>query len=234
MKSTKMLKASAREMLLGNYSTAVITYALIQFSASLCLSFAESTLSRTLISILIYLAIYFVVALLKAVFLAGERKMYLSLARKEDFVMRDLLWALQGTADKAILIQFYILIQIILFGLPVLLCGIMIRLEAGKLYYVFLAVTFVLWVVSSIFVWIQFSQAFFFLVDYPQMSVKSLLEMSKEQMNGYKKKYFFLLLSFFGMFLIDLITFGVAAYWIHPYLTAAKTNFYLDLKSMAP
>jgi hypothetical protein len=38
-----------------------------------------------------------------------------------------------------------------------------------------------------------------------------------------------LLVSFSGILLLALLTFGIGMFWIYPYMTATQTNFYLQL-----
>ena len=53
---------------------------------------------------------------------------------------------------------------------------------------------------------------------------------SRQLMDGYKWELFVLILSFFGWWLLELITFGLAAIWVMPYRTMTFANFYLKLK----
>lgn len=236
MKSSSMLKASAREQLLGNYSTAVMTYAVVQFLISICLSSAESQLSlQNIGSILIYTGIYVITTLLSAVFATGENKMYYNLAHKEAFQMRDLFWAFKGSADRCILIKLSILLKTLLYGVPVLLSFLICRISPSKIFYILFGITILLWVIFALLIQIQYSQSLFLILEEPELSAKELLDKSKQIMQGQEKRYFFLVVSFFGMAILNVITFGLAIFWIHPYMTATKTNFYIDLteKSMA-
>lgn len=53
---------------------------------------------------------------------------------------------------------------------------------------------------------------------------------SRQLMEGYKWEFFVLILSFLGWWLLELITFGLAAIWVMPYRTMTFANFYLKLK----
>ncbi|WP_277755098.1 DUF975 family protein [Lacticaseibacillus rhamnosus] len=53
---------------------------------------------------------------------------------------------------------------------------------------------------------------------------------SRQLMDGYKWEFFVLILSFLGWWLLELITFGLAAIWVMPYRTMTFANFYLKLK----
>lgn len=231
MKTAKVLKASAREQLLGHYPTAVITYTIVQFFISACMSIGKSQFSlKSGLSILIYFAIYLIVTLLLAVFQTGENRMYLNLARGNAFQIADLFWAFLGYADQAIFIQLFILLKIVLCGIPFFLCSLIVVLVQGRFFLFLLAVSLVLWGVFAVLISIQYSQVLYILCDNPDLSVRALLQKTKENMYGQKKRYFCLLLSFLGMGFLNVITFSLAAYWIHPYMVATKTNFYLSLQ----
>ena len=49
-------------------------------------------------------------------------------------------------------------------------------------------------------------------------------------MNGHKLEYFDLLVSFIGWYLLVIVTFGLAAFYVIPYVQQAKAEFYLELK----
>ncbi len=67
--------------------------------------------------------------------------------------------------------------------------------------------------------------------DNPGRSSRELLRESRRLMDGNKLRYFYLQLSFFGVLLLGLLSFGIGMIWIGPYMTATGTQFYLDLTS---
>ena len=48
-------------------------------------------------------------------------------------------------------------------------------------------------------------------------------------MNGRKKQLFFIQLSFLPLWLVGLLSFGVAMFWIIPYQRMTYTLYYLDI-----
>ena len=52
-------------------------------------------------------------------------------------------------------------------------------------------------------------------------------------MRGNKFRYFYMLLSFLGYWLLILLSFGIAMLWVVPYQTMTTVDFYYDLKEGA-
>lgn len=75
----------------------------------------------------------------------------------------------------------------------------------------------------------SYSQVYFILKDNPTMSVNGAITESRRLMDGFKWKYFLLLLSFIGWALLSAITFGIASLWTTPYFTASLAAFYDQL-----
>ena len=78
----------------------------------------------------------------------------------------------------------------------------------------------------------------YFMVDYimaenPYITSRRAFEISKQAMNGYKMKAFLLGLSFIGWILLGVITFGIGLIFLVPYIEAAQTELYLDIKASA-
>jgi uncharacterized membrane protein len=93
----------------------------------------------------------------------------------------------------------------------------------------------VLWallcIIPGIVFAIAYSQTFFILNDNPDMSATNAIRLSREMMKGAKAKYFGLMLSFIGWFLLTMISFGIAGLWMVPYVWTTQAKFYEDLKA---
>ena len=75
-----------------------------------------------------------------------------------------------------------------------------------------------------------YSMSFYILADNPELTAREALSKSKEMMNGHKWDLFVLQLSFFWWYLLVGITFGIAAIYVTPYITATTANFYNSIK----
>lgn len=67
--------------------------------------------------------------------------------------------------------------------------------------------------------------------DYPELTAREALKMSRQMMRGYKWKLFVLHLSFIGWLLLCIVTLGIAVLFIDPYMQTASAFFYEDLKA---
>jgi len=75
-----------------------------------------------------------------------------------------------------------------------------------------------------------YSMAFYVLADHPELTAREALAKSKEMMNGHKMELFVLHLSFFWWYCLVGITFGIAAIYVTPYVSATVANFYNSIK----
>lgn len=75
----------------------------------------------------------------------------------------------------------------------------------------------------------SYSMSFFVLADNPTLSSSEARRRSIEIMKGNKFRYFCLNLSFFGWFLLCILTFGILYFWIFPYIFTAQAEFYRDI-----
>lgn len=71
----------------------------------------------------------------------------------------------------------------------------------------------------------------YLLHDYPELSAKEALKLSREMMKGYKWDLFLLDFSFIGWALLAILTLGIGLLWLMPYIYAAEAGFYEDLKA---
>ncbi|MCR5029389.1 MAG: DUF975 family protein [Fibrobacter sp.] len=67
------------------------------------------------------------------------------------------------------------------------------------------------------------------LLDHPEYSPRQAITASKKMMVGHRLELVMLQARFLGWFLLCLVTFGIASFWVTPYYYAAKGKFYMDL-----
>lgn len=79
----------------------------------------------------------------------------------------------------------------------------------------------------------SYSQSFFIYRDAidrgERMSYLDAITRSRELMDGHKMDYFVMVLSFIGWDLLVLVTLGIAAIWVQPYMGLSFANFYNEL-----
>lgn len=75
---------------------------------------------------------------------------------------------------------------------------------------------------------LSYRMTFYVMVDF-NLSGRKAISKSVELMKGYKAKLFRLGLSFFGWYLLCMITFGIGTIFLAPYVEATVAEFYAEL-----
>lgn len=86
--------------------------------------------------------------------------------------------------------------------------------------------------VISFILTLPFFPAFYMILDFPGWSAMTVLKRSFEVMHGNKVRLFLLYLSFVPLYLLSMLTCGIALLWVIPYMHMAAANFYLDIMSV--
>ena len=96
----------------------------------------------------------------------------------------------------------------------------------------------ILWTFLWIFIWsflliipgiiksFAYSQIFYIIAEYKEISVTKALKISMIITKGHKWDLFVMHLTFIGWDLLCIITFGLALLWVEPYRTMTCTNAY--------
>jgi len=98
------------------------------------------------------------------------------------------------------------------------------------LYILFVMLWTLLLIIPGIIAAYGYSQAFFILVDEPNLKPLEALRKSKKMMYGNKAKLFYLGLRFIGWMLLCVLTLGIGLIWLLPYMQASRAKFYEDVK----
>ena len=71
----------------------------------------------------------------------------------------------------------------------------------------------------------------YILADDAEIFSKDVFKKSKEMMQGNKFRLFKLELSFIGWILLSVLTAGIGAFFLVPYMEAAMAEFYMEVKN---
>jgi len=85
-------------------------------------------------------------------------------------------------------------------------------------------------IVPGIIAAISYSQTFYIIAQDDSISASQAIDKSKKMMDGYKLKYFYLCLRFFGLGLLCILTLGIGFLWLMPYTFVTCAGFYEDIK----
>ena len=229
--SSASLKALAKGQLLGKYGTLVGAYAIHMgcvFFATICdFLFVDTT---TLIGIIIYYGVSFIISLLSGLFVFGEAYIYLKLACNRQVTIGDLFYGFSNGSDKVLKVQAVLALISMILGLPNILVSYNQNALLENPYFLLISVIVILlFSTADVVISLIFSQCFYLMLDFPQYSVKEVLKGSFRVMKGSKGRLFYIDLSFIPLFLLGLCTCGIGFLWILPYYQGTRANFYLDL-----
>ena len=70
----------------------------------------------------------------------------------------------------------------------------------------------------------------YLLHDYPELTPRESMKLSREMMSGQKWELFVLDLTFIGWVLLSILTAGLGMLFVEPYMSTARAIFYKDLK----
>jgi len=96
---------------------------------------------------------------------------------------------------------------------------------------IIVALGMLLLIVPGIILGLAYSMTPFILADDGELSTIAALKKSRVMMKGHKMDLFLLLLSFIGWYALVIITLGIAALWVVPYVKTAEAAFYEDIKN---
>ena len=243
--SAKDLRAMARTKLKGNYGTLIGAYLLYEIISSVINSilgmiggagpifrfqnnhFILADGKNSIISLIISV----IVSLIISVLLLGFNKMYLDGSRGYNIKFDDLFYGFRHHPDRVILMQLILTLVSFICILPASICGALLYytdLDSTPLI-ITVSILTVVGCIVLIFVSIGFSQAMFLLADYDDIGPMQALKESLNIMNGHKRQYLLLNLSFIGYFLLTLMTCYIAFLWVYPYLMMTHAFFYRSI-----
>jgi len=104
-------------------------------------------------------------------------------------------------------------------------------LGAYLLRLLFIILWALLLIIPGIIAAISYSMTFYILADDHSIGAMEAIDKSKKMMDGYKLKYFYLLLRFFGLGLLCILTLGIGFLWLIPFMQVSSAKFYDDLKA---
>ncbi len=85
-------------------------------------------------------------------------------------------------------------------------------------------------IIPGIIAALSYSMTFYILADDPTLKPQDALRKSKAMMDGHKGKLFELILRFFLLALLCLLTLGIGFLWLIPYMNVTLAKFYDDVK----
>lgn len=100
----------------------------------------------------------------------------------------------------------------------------------GFLQSLFIALWSMLFVIPGIVKQYSWSMAYYVKIDHPDYDWRACLDESKRITMDHKSELFLLDLSFIGWAIVCVFTFGIGYFWLIPYMTATKAEYYEALR----
>ncbi|MCD7832904.1 MAG: DUF975 family protein [Lachnospiraceae bacterium] len=228
---TKELKWYARSVLNGKHaSLAGITLLLTALNLLLNFLCLEAAPYGTgILSILLYFGCSILINMIYYILLAGLYGIYLNICNNRSFRWTDLFSGFtQHPEPVAIysLVQYalaYICTQIGVWWLSEAL-NLLFYGDGGNL--LLATVVTAIAAVLYIFLKLSLSMVLFVHADHPNLSFREMLKEGWQLMNGNRPKFFYLGLSFLGMVLLGLLSFGIGFLFVEPYIYTTEGYFY--------
>lgn len=233
--SSSQLKANARGHLSGRYSVLILAYITANLIINIPLFFVSYTITPDAVSgfatDIIDTGISLILSFISAIFLVGQNRICLRYARSSEPVPISEMWyGFKGKADTAIITYFLFLIRLLLCSVPfIAFLAAYLYSNHSLIFGVLAIIGMIFMIIMCIKVNLDYSFIFFLLIDYPDESPKALLAHSKRLMNDNRGRLLYLQLSFIGMWLLVVMSFGAAIFWVFPYTQMTLTEFYLEV-----
>lgn len=245
-RSRKELKAIAKRALLGNYGTvagaqllgilamiAASVPVLVIMTMTMFAGIAGGATENSVgAGIFIGIGIwYLLILILGMLFMIGTTRICYLFCTSQTGRVGDLLYAFKNHPVRFAGVSLLVTLISLLGALP----GILMMI-AGE-FLVEGAAAAALYLVGNILcfllaaaVALRYFLAVFVLIEEPWRRVGECIRLSREMMAGNRMRLFVLQLSFFGILMLNYLTFGIGSLWIMPYIISTNVCFYLSVK----
>ncbi len=227
----KEIKRIARGRLQGQYFNlirAMVFCSVIVSLVEMPFSMLRNEIEFSTQNIIYYIAVV-LISIASVVLTAGQYRIYLTLSRTGEMHLSELFIPLKQHSNRFIFTQLLLSVFVLIALMPIFgAIAILYFFEDITLYIVALVLS-IIGIVMVICVILNYDLVVLFMNDHEELSTMQALKYTKSKMAGNKGRYLYLFLSFTGMQLLNLISMGVANFWIQPYMMESVTIFYMDL-----
>ncbi len=228
-KNIAMIKATARERLIGRYGTtigATILFLLIQVLISdIIISVINPT---NIITYVIYMFSVILVDILFGVFYSGIAYLYMNVIYAQPVRTKDIFHGFTSHPDKAILIQLPFAAAGALQTIPISILRNFYMNQRGSVVFYGLLAAALLGFAVNVIVTLFYSQGYYILQDFPDRSAFEILRTSVNLMRGNKLRLFKLYLSFIPLIIFGTLAFFIPLLWVDCYMESSLAAFYQD------
>ena len=221
-------RAEGRNALLGHLGVAVgsvlgyfaILMVLQQLTGSLLPT--SSGIGYSVMSLLLT----FFVNLFSGIYLYGLTCIFVKLQYGQQPRFSDLFLGFRESQNKVLAISLVQAVIYMVAMIPAMICTYFAGDGIGFAVYVLFMIV---WAVAVIYGRLLFYPAVYLLLDYPNLSAKEILQRSARLMKGHKKELLVLELSFWPMWLLAVLSLGIASLWVRSYVQSTMAAYYRKL-----
>ena len=229
-RSSKELKALAREALLGQYGSLIGAMFLLGMF-SVILESVPVTITRNredTTSLIIQFVITLIISVLVYLLQIGMTVIVLHMTRRQAYGLSDLFYTFRAHPDRFIIVSVIQIGISMILQIPAYIFLLLYPGDAIKRVLLYLLLLLAGSIVSFI-VLLGFTLADLLLIDNENLGAIDALRQSWAMMHGNKGRFFYLQISFFGLALLCILTLGIGMLWLYPYMMTTEAFFYLDL-----
>lgn len=229
--SCKELKRQARETLNERYGLPMGTYVaseLIVLAITFPFHYVYQANPDTLRSVIYHLAI-FIISLISTVLSCGLIRIHLDMARGKEKKFADLFYYFGKKPDRLILAQLLRMFIWFVLAIPAACCMICYLVFHSGIWMGLTVVSGIAAVAAICYVSLSFGLVFYFLADNETIGITAAFRLSIEHMKGNKGRLLYIWLSFIGMALLGLFSFGIGFLWVCPYMSQTVAVFYRNM-----
>lgn len=228
----KELKRIARGNLQGNYLWLIRAFVFCNLIVSL-IEMPFSLMTNEILLSTQNIIYYFAIALItiaSVVLTVGQYCLHLRLARTGKIHLVELFYPLQHDANRLIFSEIALCLIRLIGLVPIIGAIAIINFYNTTNMYLLALALGILGCILTIFIEVTFGMTYFVLIDGEDLAVMEALKATTNLIKGNKGRFFYMLLSFVGMYFLVALTLGIGILWVQPYVMHTTTLFYLDVK----
>ncbi|MBQ0042203.1 MAG: DUF975 family protein [Lachnospiraceae bacterium] len=230
LKSSAELKAATREKMIGRLFPLIAGFFIMETTTYFITSIASSALPlNALWAYLILFLVSVIVQLLMGVFNLGQAKLYLNFVSGREINPIQVFSGFRENANKGVLIALVLQAIQLVCMLPCIGCLFLWRENQDATILGFAIILGLCGIAVYVYFSLVYSQCYYMAIDFPQFSVRQLLDSSKRVMKGNVIALLKMNLSFIPMLLAALISMGIGMIWLYPYMQGTHAHFYMNL-----
>ena len=229
----KELKRIARGNLQGRYMEFIRVLVFCNIITTLLempFSMMTNDIQFSTQNMIYYIAIT-LINIASVVLIGGQYRMHLCAARTKEVHPSDLFYPVKYHANRYIFTEFILFGFSIIAMIPMFIGIALIFTQEALGYYIGAVFLLLISLLGIIYLSLTFDLVYFVLNDHEDLGMMTALKYTKELITTHRKRYLYLLLSFLPMLFLVALSFGIANFWVQPYMLQTTTLFYLDIKN---